>query len=419
MKILIIQHLYFLNGTGGTEKIACFLANNFNLAGHEVEIATNENIQGDSKFPLNRGIKVTNIFDSSVVQIEKEAIYNYKGRNPLLWIKHKVRKKLAKRANRSLLRKMGGEEQLYTFNLQQRSAGWKKYIDSLEPDLIVTMSIASLLEITYQNTFKIPIIDSVNGRPDYDFTNTLGGREPFMLDLLSSSFSHLSGIQILFESYKQYLPENFSGACHVIPNPVPQIEPHELVNHQVEKKRRKIIHIARLDIGCKQQDILINMFSKLAQKYTNWDMELWGVGSDHDFLKEQIQALDLEQRIFLKGFTQDPLQKLKEADLFAFPSKYEGFPLALTEAMSLGLPCVGFSSCSGVNELIKDKQTGYLAFSIAEFETCLSLLMDDGMRRAQFGLEAHRSMEQYASDMITSLWDKCINEIVEKFNVQH
>jgi glycosyltransferase involved in cell wall biosynthesis len=191
------------------------------------------------------------------------------------------------------------------------------------------------------------------------------------------------------------------------------------VNHQVEKKRRKIIHIARLDIGCKQQDILINMFSKLAQKYTNWDMELWGVGSDHDFLKEQIQALDLEQRIFLKGFTQDPLQKLKEADLFAFPSKYEGFPLALTEAMSLGLPCVGFSSCSGVNELIKDKQTGYLASSIAEFETCLSLLMDDGMRRAQFGLEAHRSMEQYASDMITSLWDKCINEIVEKFNVQH
>lgn len=417
MKILIIQHLYFLNGTGGTEKIACFLANNFNLSGHEVEIATNQNIEGDAMFTLNRGIKVTNIFDSSIVQIEKEAIYNYKGKNPLLWIKYKVRKKLAKRANRSLLRKMGGEARLYTFNLQQRSTGWKKYIDSVQPDLIVTMSIASLLEITYQNTFKIPIIDSVNGRPDYDFTNTLGGREPFMLDLLSSAFSHLSGIQILFESYKQYLPANFSGVCHVIPNPVPQIETDELVNHQIEKARRKIIHIARLDVGCKQQDILINMFSKLAEKYANWDMELWGLGSDYELLKEQIQALDLEHRIFLKGFTQDPMQKLKEADLFAFPSKFEGFGLALAEAMSLGLPCVGFSSCSGVNELIKHNQTGYLASSIAEFETYLSLLMDDGMRRAQFGLEAHRSMEQYASDMIISLWDKCINEVVAKSNV--
>jgi len=417
MKILIIQHLYFLNGTGGTEKIACFLANNFNLSGHEVEIATNQNIEGDAMFPLNRGIKVTNIFDSSIVQIEKEAIYNYKGKNPLLWIKYKVRKKLAKRANRSLLRKMGGEARLYTFNLQQRSTGWKKYIDSVQPDLIVTMSIASLLEITYQNTFKIPIIDSVNGRPDYDFTNTLGGREPFMLDLLSSAFSHLSGIQILFESYKQYLPANFSGVCHVIPNPVPQIEADVLVNHQIEKARRKIIHIARLDVGCKQQDILINMFSKLAEKYANWDMELWGLGSDYELLKEQIQALDLEHRIFLKGFTQDPMQKLKEADLFAFPSKFEGFGLALAEAMSLGLPCVGFSSCSGVNELIKHNQTGYLASSIAEFETYLSLLMDDGMRRAQFGLEAHRSMEQYASDMIISLWDKCINEVVAKSNV--
>lgn len=417
MKILIVQHLYFLNGTGGTEKIACFLANNFNLAGHEVEIATNENMAGDAMFPLNRGIKVTNIFDSRIIQNEKEAIYNYKGSNPLLWIKYKVRKKLAKRANRSLLIKMGGEERLYTFNLQQRSAGWKKYIDSAQPDLIVTMSIASLLEITYQNNFKIPIIDSVNGRPDYDFTNTLGGREPFMLDLLSSTFSHLSGIQILFESYKQYLPANFSGVCYVIPNPVPQVEIHELVNHQTEKARRKIINIARLDVGCKQQNILINMFSKLAEKHEDWDMELWGVGSDHDLLKEQIQALDLQHRVFLKGFTQDPMQKLKEADLFAFPSRFEGFGLALAEAMSLGLPCVGFSSCSGVNELIKHNQTGYLASSIDEFETYLSLLMDDGVRRAQFGLEAHRSMEQYASDMIISLWDKCINEVVAKSNV--
>ena len=51
MKILLIQHLYFLNGSGGTEKICTFLANGFDGLGHEVEIATCQNIKGRPVFP--------------------------------------------------------------------------------------------------------------------------------------------------------------------------------------------------------------------------------------------------------------------------------------------------------------------------------------------------------------------------------
>ena len=51
---------------------------------------------------------------------------------------------------------------------------------------------------------------------------------------------------------------------------------------------------------------------------------------------------------------------VSNASVCAFPSKYEGFPLALTEAMSAGLPCVGFKSCTGVNGLIVDGENGFL-----------------------------------------------------------
>ncbi len=62
MKILLIQHLYFLNGIGGTEKICSILANILSANGYEVEIATNENVVGKPVFTLDKSVRVTNIY---------------------------------------------------------------------------------------------------------------------------------------------------------------------------------------------------------------------------------------------------------------------------------------------------------------------------------------------------------------------
>lgn len=61
MKILIIQVRGFLNGSGGTEKICCYLANNLVKNNFEVEIATNENTSGNPFFPLDEEVRITNI----------------------------------------------------------------------------------------------------------------------------------------------------------------------------------------------------------------------------------------------------------------------------------------------------------------------------------------------------------------------
>lgn len=143
----------------------------------------------------------------------------------------------------------------------------------------------------------------------------------------------------MFDSYRSYLPDCFNGKAVIIPNPV--IRNSYTVNHFQIKARYKIIHAARLDTGCKQQHLAIMCFAQLASKYVNWDFELWGEGPDRKLLEKQILDLNMQERIFLMGFTDNPIQKLSEADIFVFPSKYEGFGLALVEAMSVGLPCIG------------------------------------------------------------------------------
>ncbi|SUI96869.1 Probable poly(glycerol-phosphate) alpha-glucosyltransferase [Sphingobacterium spiritivorum] len=414
MKILFVQHLYFLNGSGGTEKICSFLANGFAKSGHEVIIATNQNSDGKPMFALDKNIVVNNIYDDKVPQKKVKSLYNYKGKNPILWVFFKIKKKYSKLYNTLIRKRMGGDDSVYKYNLLHRSMQWKSYVDRLQPDLIITMSVSSLLEITYQNTINIPIINSVNGRPDYDYSNILGYRSPFEMNLLENSFKELSAIQIMFDSYREFLPKAFRGKCCIISNPVPQTLESELVDHSKSKDTYCIIHVGRLDDGCKQQSIAIDIFSELALHYPNWNLDLWGIGADEQILADRIKRHKLEDRIFLKGFTDTPVEKMKNADIFIFPSKYEGFGLALGEAMSAGLPSLGFQNCSGVNELIEHGKTGYLAENSLHMKQQLEQLIQSAKLRARIGLQAHLAMKKYNPEYIFDSWNNLISDIVIK-----
>ncbi|MDQ1148974.1 glycosyltransferase [Sphingobacterium zeae] len=383
MRILIVQHANFINGSGGTEKICSFLANTFEAGGHEVIIGTNEKIAGKPVFPLSENIEVKNIYSENDGQIKFLPIYNYLGKNPLRWLSFKLEKKFAKAKNRKIIQDTGGEEKLYFHNLSARAVQWKKYIDGISPDVIITMSIGSLLEITYNNEYDIPIINSTNGRPDYDYSDILWYRPDYEMKLLEAAYRHLSGIQVLFESYRSYIPKSFTGKVFVISNPINGSDNTHFPSNQ--KDRHKVTHVGTLNVSCKQQDLAIDVFNALAASKPNWILEFWGEGKDFKLLKKKIKSLKLENRVFLRGFTDDPIRHMKEADIFIFPSKYEGFGLALAEAMSVGLPCLGLASCSGVNELILHKKTGYLADNNEQLQAYLSELMDNEVERNAIG----------------------------------
>ena len=79
--------------------------------------------------------------------------------------------------------------------------------------------------------------------------------------------------------------------------------------------------------------------------------------------------------------------------------------MALTEAMSAGLPCVGYVSCSGVNQLIIDGENGFLAEdSISDFSSKLNLLMQDDVLCKIMGANARFSMEKYSEDIVLDCW---------------
>lgn len=221
-------------------------------------------------------------------------------------------------------------------------------------------------------------------------------------------------IQVLMPSFinktKEYINHN-NIVC--ISNTVPQ---YELTNETENNKKNIIVNLARIDKMQKRQHIIIEAFATLANDFPDWKVEFWGEkDSDikyYKYCKRLIKKHNLEGKIVFLGTTKNVEDVLKNAKIFAFPSAFEGFSLALTEAMSAGLPCVGCKDGVAVNELIVNGETGFLADPNAnDYANKLRTLMERDEIRGNMGKCAKQSIVKYAPDNIWDEWENLIRNI--------
>ena len=107
--------------------------------------------------------------------------------------------------------------------------------------------------------------------------------------------------------------------------------------------------------------------------------------------------------------------ELKKSSIFAFPSAYEGFPLAMTEAMACGLPVIGFNSTPAVNELIVNGSNGILCDeSIDALANALEELIQDESKRILYGKQAKKDMKEYFAEKIYAEWDCLIENVLQE-----
>jgi len=139
-----------------------------------------------------------------------------------------------------------------------------------------------------------------------------------------------------------------------------------------------IIAIGRLEV-IKQFDILIDCYNASVLKENDIKLLIFGDGSKHDELQEQISRLELCSHIYLKGFATNVSDYLVNAKGLVMTSKSEGFPMVLIEAISLKTPVVSFNFASGPSEIISQNNNGILVKNQDKLEmiTVLNKLVDN------------------------------------------
>lgn len=93
-------------------------------------------------------------------------------------------------------------------------------------------------------------------------------------------------------------------------------------------------------VAVKNQRFLIDLMPRLLEQRPDATLLLYGEGDDRAMLAERIAELGLGDRVRLMGNVRNICQILSAFDVFAFPSLFEGTPLALLEAQANGLPCI-------------------------------------------------------------------------------
>lgn len=193
----------------------------------------------------------------------------------------------------------------------------------------------------------------------------------------------------------------------IIPNPLPFIP--QAYSNCLSKK---IISVGRY-AEQKGYDLLIEVWSKIARKYPDWEINVYGHGEQEEMLQGLIETFHVTDSFKLNPPSKNIKEKYVESSIYVMSSRFEGFGLVLIEALACGLPCISFNCPHGPADIIKNGENGILVGNgnIEELANAIENLINDEEKRIKMGLQAQKIVQKYSPDNIMKMWVELFNKI--------
>ncbi|MFI1584051.1 glycosyltransferase [Embleya sp. NPDC020630] len=188
----------------------------------------------------------------------------------------------------------------------------------------------------------------------------------------------------------------------VLPNPLP-IKPETTS----ERTAPLVVALGRLSFE-KGYDLLLEAWVDVARRRPDWRLRLYGSGPEEGRLRARASELGLADGVEFAGRTADVEGALRDASVFAAPSRAEGFPISLMEAMAMGVPSVAFDCAPGVREIIAHEQNGLLVprGNTREFTAALERLITDRELRDRLGEQGLKDVTRFAPEAVLERWEQ-------------
>lgn len=307
------------------------------------------------------------------------------------------------------LDRLGGRGVSRWWRIVSRPVMLRRAIEEFAPDVVLSfMDTTNVVAIVACLGLPIPVVVSERNDVSKRRTGWIRGL------IRNQTYRFAAAIVVQTPRVARYFSARLSGKLRVLPNPAPTPGVQARPDRPAPNGRKRVIGVGRLEPQ-KGFDRLIEAFGSIASRHPGWDLAIFGEGPRRLELEGIAARAGLEHRVTLPGVVTDIAAELAESHLFAFPSHFEGFPNALAEALSCGLPAIGHTRVSGVEDMIVPGRTGLL-IDAAEGVPCLAGAMDRLMRddagRAAMGEAGRAHMRQWAPDIVLGAWEDLIEETV-------
>ncbi len=158
-----------------------------------------------------------------------------------------------------------------------------------------------------------------------------------------------------------------------------------------------LLHVGRFNHQ-KNHSGLLEAFSRILQSYPDCCLQLIGDGELREETEQLAVSLGIREKIAFLGSQTNVYPFLREADIFLLPSKFEGMPMTIIEAMGTGLPIIA-TAVGGVPDMLEDKVSGMLVPCEPEAvaQAVLRLLEQEDLRK-KLGSNARKDSRKFSAE---------------------
>lgn len=345
---------------GGAERVVSILANYLDDQGHDVRIVT---FTGGDNYSLNPGVKR--------VRLHKHPLF------------HSV--------------VFNGFFQLLSFYNKKNN----------RPDIISShLDLLGYLTIPVAKIYNIPII--VSEHNNHLANNNLA--QKFLWNYLYK----LADVVTVLTSFDLEFFRKRNNNVVLMPNPCPfdPIKQDALPN----KRSKSILVVGNLDrYYQKGFDNLIPLVASVLKSNPEWTLKIIGSGNQgFTLLKNLAKVHDVSDRIVFTGQVKNVRDLLADAEIFMLPSRFEGLPMVLLEAMSQGTACISYNCISGPSDIITNDVNGILVEDQNHDKMAkkLDLLIQSTELRNRFQKEAPKALAKYAINTVGKNWEDLLHKTI-------
>ncbi len=287
----------------------------------------------------------------------------------------------------------------------------RKTVRAFNPDAVISfIDLINIIMITALAGTGIPLIISERIDPRYhpiSRTRSLARR---------LSYEYASALVVQTDSVARWAKSIMPASkIEVIPNFVRSLPEAHNSADQREPDHPYILAIGRLDRQ-KGHDVLIRAFAMAEAVQAGWRLVILGEGPERSNLQKLAADLVVSDSVSLPGVVGEPAHWLYNARFFVLPSRYEGFPNALLEAMACGCAVIATDCPSGPADIVRHNENGLLvpAEDVAALSDAMLGLMKDECLRQRLSTQALNVKTTFSQDSIMNRWENLIEKVKER-----
>lgn len=181
-------------------------------------------------------------------------------------------------------------------------------------------------------------------------------------------------------------------------------------------RKKAVLCVGRINSwNVKGFDRIIKIWNNLSESFREWELHIAGPGDKQaiEYLTGLAQTPGARHTIRFIGNISDMQSLYRQYEIFALPSRIEGFPMALQEALSQGCACISFSMYGAVEEMMRDGISGIIIADndLDTFETNLRKLLCDASLRERLSANGTTESQRFTLSKHMESWNKILRSL--------